>query len=187
MLNAKLSLQLSLSCLSSVDYLVATATQEFPTALLRSTCSSPGAEGSGMRGGVHTPKHGHPLTDGRVEVVVVGNGSGPKAGVVLGGGVGAIAVPRVLSDTVLSLVRQFGRFFVLTLYTAHYLRLLGRERHRIHFTSYTLHMVNAQRHRNVIITFVCQQVYHIPGSHLYKHTQTQTHTQRHTYLTILLS
>lgn len=75
-----------------------------------------------MRRAVHSSEHRHgPLTDGRVEVVVVRNGGDPKAGVVLGRRVGPIAVPSVLGNTRLSLICQFGCLFVLTLYTAHYL------------------------------------------------------------------
>lgn len=99
-----------------------------------------------MGGGVHAPEHSHPLTDGWVEVVVVGNGGDPKTGVVLGGGVGAIAVARVLRDTVLSLVCQFGRFFVLTLYTAHY--FTSAQERETHIHSHTLYMMSAQKDDN---------------------------------------
>lgn len=84
-----------------------------------------------MRGRVDSAEHGHPLTDGRVEVVVVGDGGDSEAGVVLGRGVGPIAVPSVLRDTGLSVIRQFSCLFVLTLYTAHYLYSVdGSEQNR---------------------------------------------------------
>lgn len=75
-----------------------------------------------MRRAVDSSEHRHgALADGSMEVVVVGNGGDPEAGVVLGRRVGSIAVPGVLGNARLSLICQFGCFFVLTLYTAHYL------------------------------------------------------------------
>lgn len=41
-------------------------------------------------------EHGHPLRGAGVEVVVVGDGGDPEAGVVLRRRVGPIAVPRVV-------------------------------------------------------------------------------------------
>lgn len=73
-----------------------------------------------MRGRVHTPKDGESLAPGRVEVVVVRDGGHAEAGVVLRGGVCAIAVPRALVQAAVPLLRQFRCFFILTLHTAHY-------------------------------------------------------------------
>lgn len=74
-----------------------------------------------MRRRVHTPKDGESLAPGPVEVVVVGDGGHAEAGVVLGSGVCAIAVPGALVQTAIPLLRQFCCFFILTLHTAHYL------------------------------------------------------------------
>lgn len=85
------------------------------------TCPSAGPQGPGVRGSVDPPKDGHPLSDGGVEVVVVGNGSDPEVGIVLRRGVGPIAVPGSLGDAGVSVVCEFGCLLILALHTAHYL------------------------------------------------------------------
>lgn len=65
------------------------------------------------------PEHGDPLRGAAVEVVVVGDGGDPEAGVVLRRGVRAIAVPRVVREAGLPVVGEFGCFLILTLDTAH--------------------------------------------------------------------
>lgn len=65
------------------------------------------------------PKHGNALGGATVEVVVVGDGGDPEAGVVLRRRVGAIAVPRVVREAGLPIVGEFGCFLILTLDTAH--------------------------------------------------------------------
>lgn len=77
---------------------------------------------------MHPSEDSHPLCACGVEVVVVGDGGDPKAGVVLRRGVGSIAVPRALGETGLSVVCEFGCFFILTLDTAHSLLSAGEER-----------------------------------------------------------
>jgi len=74
-----------------------------------------------VRGGADPSEDGHPLSDGGVEVVVVGDGGDPEAGVVLRRGVGPIAVARGLGDAGVSVVCEFGCFLILALHTAHYL------------------------------------------------------------------
>ena len=74
-----------------------------------------------MRGSADATKDGHPLSDGGVEVVVVGDGGDPEAGVVLRRGVGPIAVAGSLGDAGVSVVCEFGCFLILALHTAHYL------------------------------------------------------------------
>lgn len=64
-------------------------------------------------------KHGDALGGAAVEVVVVGDGGDPEAGVVLRRGVGAIAVPRVVREAGLPVVGEFGCFLILTLDAAH--------------------------------------------------------------------
>lgn len=61
----------------------------------------------------------HSLRGCVVEVVVVGDGSDPKAGVVLRRGIRPIAVPRVLCEAGLPFISEFRCFFILTLDTAH--------------------------------------------------------------------
>lgn len=85
------------------------------------TCSTPRSQRSGVRGRVHSTEHSHALTDGGMEVVVVGDGGDSKDGIVLRCRVGPIAISCVLWDTSFSVVCEFGRLFVLTLHTAHYL------------------------------------------------------------------
>ncbi|TNN85421.1 hypothetical protein EYF80_004443 [Liparis tanakae] len=58
--------------------------------------------GSSVSGGADPSEDGHPLSDGGVEVVVVGDGGDPEAGVVLRRGVGPIAVARYLGDAVIA-------------------------------------------------------------------------------------
>lgn len=65
-----------------------------------------------------------------MEVVVVGDGGDPEAGVVLRRGVGAIAVPRVVRETGLPVVGEFGCFLILTLDTAHPLLSDGNKEKR---------------------------------------------------------
>lgn len=65
-----------------------------------------------------------------MEVVVVGDGGDPEAGVMLGGGVRAIAVARVVRQAGLPVVREFSCFLILTLDTAHSLLSVGGERRR---------------------------------------------------------
>lgn len=79
---------------------------------------------------MHSPEHGHPLCGAAVEVVVVGDGGDPEAGVVLRRGVGPIAVPRVVRDARLTVIGEFCCFFILTLDTAHSLLSVGGERKR---------------------------------------------------------
>lgn len=74
-----------------------------------------------MRGSADPTEDGHPLSDRGVEVVVVGDGGDPEAGVVLWRGVGPIAVARSLGDAGVSVVCEFGCFLILALHTAHYL------------------------------------------------------------------
>lgn len=83
------------------------------------TCPTTGPQGPGVRGRVDPTKNGHPLSDRRVEVVVVGNGGDPD-GIVLRRGVGPIAVPG-LEDAGVSIVCEFGCLLILALHTAHYL------------------------------------------------------------------
>lgn len=72
-----------------------------------------------------SPEHGHPLRGSAVEVVVVGDGGDPEAGVVLRRGVGPIAVSRVVREAGLPVVREFRCFFILTLDAAHSLLSAG--------------------------------------------------------------
>lgn len=65
-----------------------------------------------------------------MEVVVVGDGGDPEAGVVLWRGVGPIAVPRVVREAGLPVISEFCCFFILTLDTAHSLLSVGGERKR---------------------------------------------------------
>lgn len=81
-----------------------------------------------MRRRVHTSKDGESLAPGCMEVVVVGDGGHAEAGVVLRGGVCAIAVPRALVQAAVPLLRQFCCFFILTLHTAHYLNSCQRQK-----------------------------------------------------------
>ena len=83
-----------------------------------------------MRRRVHTPKDGESLAPGPVEVVVVRDGGHAEAGVVLGSGVCAIAVPGALVQTAIPLLRQFCCFFILTLHTAHYLNSCWKQTER---------------------------------------------------------
>lgn len=87
--------------------------------LITLTGPAPWAQGSRVWGAADPAEHRDPLTDRSVEVVVVGDGGDPEAGVVLGRGVGPISVSGVLGGAGLALVRQFGRFFIFTMYTAH--------------------------------------------------------------------
>lgn len=78
-----------------------------------------------------SPEHSHPLCGGAVEVVVVGDGGDPEAGVVLRRGVGSIAVPGVVREAGLPVISEFCCFFILTLDTAHSLLSVdGREKDR---------------------------------------------------------
>lgn len=63
-----------------------------------------------------------------MEVVVVGDGVDPEAGVVLRRGVGSIAVSRVVREAGLPVVSEFCCFFILTLDTAHPLLSVGEGR-----------------------------------------------------------
>ena len=92
-----------------------------------------------MGGGVDPSEDGHPLADRRLEVVEVGDGGDPEAGIVLvlRRGIGAIAEAcGTLGDAGVSVVCEFRCFFILALYTAHYLystqieTLRNREKHR---------------------------------------------------------
>ncbi len=74
-----------------------------------------------MRGSADPSEDGHSLADGGMEVVVVGDGGDPEAGVVLRRGVGPIAVACPLGDAGVSVVCEFGCFLILALHTAHYL------------------------------------------------------------------
>lgn len=74
-----------------------------------------------MRRSADSSEHGHPLSDGGVEVVEVGDGGDPEVGVVLRRGVCSIAVARCLRDAGVSVVCEFGCFLILALHTAHYL------------------------------------------------------------------
>lgn len=60
------------------------------------TCSASGPKCPGLRRCVDPSEHSHPLCGAAVEVVVVGDGGDPEAGVMLRRGVGPIAVPRVV-------------------------------------------------------------------------------------------
>lgn len=64
-------------------------------------------------------EHGDALGGATVEVVVVGDGGDPEAGVVLRRGVGAITVSRVVRDAGFPVVSEFGCFLILALDTAH--------------------------------------------------------------------
>lgn len=75
-------------------------------------------------------EHSHPLRGAAVEVVVVGNGGNPEAGVVLRRGVGPIAVAGVVREAGLPVIGEFCCFFILTLDTAHSLRSAGGEGRR---------------------------------------------------------
>ena len=69
-------------------------------------------------------KNRYPLANGCLEVVEVWDGGDPEVGVVLvlWRGVGSIAVARgTLGDAGVSVVREFGCFFILALHTAHHL------------------------------------------------------------------
>lgn len=68
----------------------------FKRSLRDLTCSAPRPKRPGLRGRVDPSEHGHSLRRAGVEVVVVGDGGDPKAGVVLRRRVGPIAVPRVV-------------------------------------------------------------------------------------------
>lgn len=81
-----------------------------------------------MRRRVHTPEDGESLACGCVEVVVVWDGGHAEAGVVLRGGVCAIAVPGALGQAAVPLLRQFCCFFILTLHTAHYLNSCRKQK-----------------------------------------------------------
>lgn len=85
------------------------------------TCPTARPKRSSVRGTADATEHGHPLSDGRVEVVVIGDGGDPKVGVVLWRGVGPIAVAGSLGDAGVSVVCEFGCFLILALHTAHYL------------------------------------------------------------------
>lgn len=65
-----------------------------------------------------------------MEVVVVGDGGDPKAGVVLWCWVRPIPVPRVVWEAGLPVICEFCCFFILTLDTAHSLLSVERKRHR---------------------------------------------------------
>ena len=66
-----------------------------------------------------------------MEVVVIGDGGDAEAGgVVLGCGVGPIAVAGILRDAGVTVLRQFGCFFILALHTAHYLNSVGEKTKR---------------------------------------------------------
>lgn len=65
-----------------------------------------------------------------MEVVVVGDGGDPKAGVVLRRGVGSIAVSGVVREAGLPVIGEFCCFFILTLDTAHSLLSVGRRERR---------------------------------------------------------
>lgn len=94
------------------------------------TCSSTRPQRSRLRGRVDPSKHRHPLCGGAVEVIVVGNGGDPEAGVVLRRGVGTIAVARMVREAGLPVVGEFRCFFILTLDTAHSLLTAGGGRRR---------------------------------------------------------
>ncbi len=94
------------------------------------TRSAPRPKRPGLRGRVDSSEHGHPLCGAGVEVVVVGDGGDPEAGVVLRRGVGPIAVPRVVREAGLPVISEFCCFFILTLDTAHSLLSVGGERKR---------------------------------------------------------
>jgi len=83
------------------------------------TGPSTSPQGSSVRGSADPPEDSHPLSDGGVEVVVVGDGGAPQAGVVLRRGVSPIAVAPPLGEAGFSLVCQFGCFLILALHTAH--------------------------------------------------------------------
>lgn len=94
------------------------------------TCSASGPKRPRLRGCVDPSEHSHPLRGAAVEVVVVGDGGDPKAGVMLRRGVGPIAVPRVVREAGLPVVCEFCCFFILTLDTAHSLLCGWRETER---------------------------------------------------------
>lgn len=94
------------------------------------TCASPRSQGPRLRGRVDSSEHSDSLRGCAVEVVVVGNGGDPKAGVVLRSGVGPIAVARVVRKAGLPVISEFCCFFILTLDTAHSLLSVGGERKR---------------------------------------------------------
>lgn len=83
------------------------------------TCATTSPKGSSVRGSADSAEHCHPLSHGGVEVVVIGDGGDPEAGVVLRRGVGPIAVACSLGDA--GVVCEFGCFLILALHTAHYL------------------------------------------------------------------
>lgn len=94
------------------------------------TCSSTRPQRSRLRRRVDPSEHRHPLCGSSVEVVVVGNGGDPEAGVVLRRGVGPIAIARMVGEAGLPVVGEFRCFFILTLDTAHSLLSAGGERRR---------------------------------------------------------
>lgn len=94
------------------------------------TCSASGPKCPGLRRCVDPSEHSHPLCGAAVEVVVVGDGGDPEAGVMLWRGVGPIAVPRVVREAGLPVISEFRCFFILTLDTAHSLLSAGGEKER---------------------------------------------------------
>lgn len=88
----------------------------------RLTCPTTSPKRSGVRRSADPTKHRHPLAHGGVEVVIIGNGGDTKTGVVLRRWVCSIMVAGSSKGvTDFSVVRQFGRFLILALHTAHYL------------------------------------------------------------------
>ena len=81
-----------------------------------------------MRGSCDPPKDGQPLSDRGMEVVVIGDGGGPEARVMLRCGVSPIAVAGSLGDAGVLVVSEFGCFLILALHTAHYLLSVDNRR-----------------------------------------------------------